>query len=89
MTQEDLLLDTDLDFFWGSIAGNNHPEPSDLYSESIHNPAIRYFHKIIAHTLFGKEQNVTSVSRDELFIMCCASQSRPVNGVAYMLANIP
>ena len=88
MTQEDLLLDSDLDFFWGSIAGNNHPEPSDLYSECIHNPAIRYFHKIIAHTLFGKEQNVTSVSRDELFIMYCASQIRPVNGAAYMLANM-
>ena len=75
-------------FFWGSIAGNNHPESSDLYSECIHNPTIKYFHKIIAHTLFGKQQNVTSVNRDELFIMYCASQSRPVNGAAYMLANM-
>ena len=88
MTQENLLPESDLDYFWGSIAGNNHPEPSDLYSECIHNPAIRYFHKIIAHTIFGKQQNVTSVSRDELFIMYCASQSRPMNGAAYMLANM-
>ena len=78
MTQENLLPVSELDYFWGSIAGINHPEPSDLYSECIHNPAIRYFHKIIAHTIFGKQQNVTSVSRDELFIMYCASQNRSV-----------
>lgn len=58
-----------------------------MHSESIHNPAIRYFHKILAHTLFGKERNITIVSRDELFIMYCASQNRPVNRSTFMLAN--
>ena len=40
-----------------------------MFSESIHNLVIRYFHTILAHTLFGKEEKITSVSRDELFIV--------------------
>lgn len=59
-----------------------------MFSENIHNPAICYFHKILAHTLFGKEENITSVSRDELFIMYYASQGRPVNVVTFMLENL-
>ena len=27
ITQEDILVDNQLDLFWGSITGNNHPEP--------------------------------------------------------------
>lgn len=59
-----------------------------MYSENIHYPTIRYFHKIFAHTLLGKEANITSVSKDELFIMYSASQSRPVNVVTFMFANM-
>ena len=87
VAQEDILSNHELNYFWGSITGNNHPEPDDMHSDSIHNPAIRYFHKILAHTLFGKEQNISLVSRDELFILFCASQNRPVNAATFMLAN--
>lgn len=59
-----------------------------MFFENIHNPVIRYFHKILAHTLFGKEENITSISREELFILYCASQGRPVNVAAFMLANL-
>lgn len=69
MTQEDILLDHELNYFWGSITRNNHPEPNVMFSKNIHNPKIRYFHKTLSHTLFEKEQNITFVSRDELFIM--------------------
>lgn len=86
-TQEDLFEYRELDYFWGSLTGNDDPEEHEFRAESIHNPAFRYFHKILAHTLFGKKQNFTQVSRDELFIIFCASQNRPVNGAAYMLAN--
>lgn len=59
-----------------------------MFSENIHNPTIRYFHKILAHTLFGKEENITVVYKDELFILYCASQGRPVNATSFMLENL-
>ncbi|KAI5405408.1 hypothetical protein KIW84_052261 [Lathyrus oleraceus] len=88
ITQEELLTDLELNYFWGSITRNNHPESDLMHPENIHNPAIRYFHKILAHTLFGKEQNITSVSKDELFIMYYASQAIHVNAVTFMIANL-
>lgn len=88
MTLDDTFTNLNLDYFWGTITGNYNPEPHTIFSENIHNTAIRYFHKILAYTLFGKEENVTSVSRDELFIMYCASQGRPVNVVTFMLENL-
>ena len=83
-TQEE-LMDIELNYFWGSLTGNNHPEPNDMHSDEIHNHVIHYFHKILAHTLFGKEENNTLVSKDELFIIYCASQGRPVNAVTFMM----
>jgi hypothetical protein len=61
--QEDLIDDIDLDDFWGCISGESNPNPNEMHSQKIHNPAIRYFHKILAHTLFGKEENNTLVAR--------------------------
>ncbi|KAI5408480.1 hypothetical protein KIW84_054357 [Lathyrus oleraceus] len=86
--KEDRLIDLELDYFWGNITGNNHPELDLMHSENIHNPAIRYFHKILTHTLFGKEQNITFVSKDKLLIMYCASHARPVNAVIFIIANL-
>lgn len=86
--QEELFDYRELDIFWESLTGLSsfeHPEP---HADYIHNPAFRYFHHILSHTLFGKEQNNTIVSRDELFIMLCAVQNRPVNGVAFLLVTI-
>lgn len=88
VTQEELLTDLELNYFWGSIIGNNHPEPDLMHSENIHNPVICYLHKILTHILFGKEQNITFVSIDELFIMYCASQARPANAATFMIANL-
>lgn len=87
VTQEELLMNLELNYFWGSITENNHPETNGMHSGNIHNPAIRYFYKILAHTLFEKEENVTSLSKDELFIMYCASQACPVNAATFMIAN--
>ncbi|KAI5418018.1 hypothetical protein KIW84_042598 [Lathyrus oleraceus] len=71
----------------GINRGNDEPEEHEFLSGNIHNPTFRYFHKILAHTLFGKRSNITTVSRDELFIIFCASHNRPVNGATYMLAS--
>lgn len=59
-----------------------------MFSANIHNPTIHYFHKILAHTLFRREETITFVSRDELFILFCASRSRQVNAVTFMLTNL-
>lgn len=69
ITLDDAFTNLDLNFFWGTITGNYHPKPHNMFSANIHNPVIHNFHKILAHTLFGKEENITSVSRDKLFIL--------------------
>ncbi|KAI5408677.1 hypothetical protein KIW84_054494 [Lathyrus oleraceus] len=88
VSQEELFEYRELEHFWGKLTGNDEPEEHEFLSGNIHNPAFRYFHKILTHTLFGKKPNSTSVSRDELFIIFCASQNRPVNGATFMLANL-
>jgi hypothetical protein len=85
--QEDEFMDYELTNFWGSISGNPNSDPEDRFSTQIHNPAIRYFHMILAHTIFGKPVNDTAVAKEELFILFCASQGRPVNLATFMLAN--
>src|SRR3954466_15418830 len=74
---EDSLAYWELERYWGKITGNDNPEENEFQSENIHNPTFRYFHKIIAHYIFGKPDNVTEVSREELFIMFCTSQIPP------------
>lgn len=86
--QEEVLMELQLDYFLGSITRNNHPEPNNMFSVNIHNQVICYFHKILAHTLFEREENIPFVSRDELFILFCAFQSRKVNAATFMLANL-
>lgn len=88
ITQGDWLTDLKLNYFWGRITGNDHPEPDLMHFENIHNPVIRCFHKILAHTLFGKEHNITFVSKDKPFIMYCASQARSVNATTFMITNL-
>jgi hypothetical protein len=86
--QDDTFIDSELQYYWGSISGNPNADPLSRYSTEIDNPAIRYFHMIIAHTFFGKPVNNKTVSKEELFIMFCVSQERPVNAAAFLLANI-
>lgn len=86
--QEDEFMNYELQSLWGSISGDPNCEPEDRVSTQIHNPAIRYFHMILAHTIFAKPEHDTSVSKEELFIILCASQGRPVNIATFMLANL-
>ena len=84
MVQEDLLMEDELSHFWSSISGHPYHDLRPMLSTDIHNPTIRYFHMILAYTLFGKAESDNNVSRDELFIMFCVFQSRPVNGATFM-----
>jgi hypothetical protein len=85
--QEDEFMDYELRNFWGSISGDPNSDPEDRFSTQIHNPAISYFHMILAHTIFGKPVNDTGATKEELFILFCVSQGRPVNLATFMLAN--
>ncbi|PNX57379.1 hypothetical protein L195_g058665, partial [Trifolium pratense] len=67
--QEDEFMNYELQSFWGSISGDPNCEPEDRVSTQIHNPAIRYFHMILAHTIFAKPEHDTSASKEELFII--------------------
>ncbi|CAJ2652679.1 unnamed protein product [Trifolium pratense] len=86
--QDDSFMDSELDYYWGSISGNPNTALSARYNTEIHNPAIRYFHKIIAHTFFRKPTNIQTVTKEELFLMFCVSQNRPVNAAVFLLNNI-
>ncbi|MCI53480.1 hypothetical protein A2U01_0074727, partial [Trifolium medium] len=77
--QEDEFMEYELSNLWGSISGEPNSEPGDRVNQKIHNPAIRYFHMLLAHTIFGKPENDTAVSKEELFILYCAFQGRHVN----------
>jgi hypothetical protein len=85
--QEDEFMDYELCNFWGSISGDPNSDPEDRFNTQIHNPAIRYFHMILAHTISGKPVYDTPVTKEKLFILFCASQGRPVNLATSMLAN--
>ena len=82
---EDLYMEGELNDFWSSITGRPYHDLYPMLSTDIHNPAIRYFHMILAHTLFGKPERVNYVSREELFIMFYVFQSRQVNAVTLCL----
>ena len=79
------LMDIELDYFWGTLTGNYHPDPDNMDNDEIHNPAIRYFHKMLAHTVFGKEENQTAVSKDEIFLLYCMHQGHPINAVPFLM----
>lgn len=88
MPQEYAFLARELDYFWSRISRETPTEPNSRNSTQIHSPVIRYFHMILAYTLFGKLESSAIVPRDELFIMFCVFQSRPVNVATFMLANL-
>lgn len=88
IAQEDVFISRELYYLWIRISEETLTEPSTIHSIQIHNPAIFYFHMILAYTLFGKPESSTIVSRDELFIMLCVFQSRLVNVVTFMLGNL-
>ena len=85
---DDEYLDSQLDYFWGEISTTRHDSSILRHSSEIHNPTIRYFHMLLSFSFFGKPQNDTLVSKEELFIMFCVFRSRPVIGTSFMLARL-
>lgn len=42
---------------WQCISGETATNWDDLYASHVHNPAVRYFFRILQHTIFGRSNN--------------------------------
>jgi hypothetical protein len=85
--RDDTFIESELEYYWWSISGNPNSASDARNNTEIHNPAIRYFHMIIAHTFLGKPVSNNDVSREELFMMFCVSQTQPINAATILLTN--
>ena len=58
-----------------------------LNATHIHNPAIRYFHRILNNTIFARDSN-HKLNSNELFFMHCAFTGQKINAAPFLLAHI-
>ncbi|XP_050920170.1 uncharacterized protein LOC127137792 [Lathyrus oleraceus] len=58
-----------------------------LNATYIHNPATRYFHRVLGHTVFGRVNN-HKVNSKELFFLHCVFTPVTFNATPFLLANI-
>ena len=58
-----------------------------LNATHIHNPAIRYFHRILCNTIFARDSN-HKLNSKELFFMHCAFTGQKINAAPFLLAHI-
>lgn len=72
------FMGKEVEKFWSNISGGGSRDPSTQLSQAIHNPAMRYFQMILAHSFLGRLDAETLLSEEEIFLLFCVSQSRPV-----------
>lgn len=82
------FMQNELDKFWSDITGGGGPDPSIQLLNRIHNPALRYFQMILAQTFFGKSETDEHVSAEEIFMLFCTTQSRPVASRNFLIDNL-
>ncbi|KAI5436627.1 hypothetical protein KIW84_022948 [Lathyrus oleraceus] len=72
---------------WHSLTNVNATSWDALNATYIHNPAIRYFYRVLGHTVFGRVNNHKVNSKELLFLHCVFT---PVafNATPFLLANI-
>lgn len=58
-----------------------------LNATYIYNPAIRYFHRVLGHTVFGRV-SIHKVNSKELFLLHCVFTPIAFNATPFLLANI-
>lgn len=58
-----------------------------LNATYIHKSAIRYFHRVLGHMVFGKVNNL-KVNSKELFFLPCVFTPVAFNATHFLLANI-
>ena len=64
--------------FWRQLTGKTTYDWEGLKATAIQNPTIRYLHRILAITIFGRE-NTRNVNSRDLFFMYCALSMTKVN----------
>lgn len=85
------FLSREVEKFWSDISGGGSQDPSTKLSQVIHNPAMRYFQMILAHSFLGRPDAETLLSEGEIFLLLCTSQSRHVacgNFLLYGLSSV-
>ena len=73
---------------WQQLTRDLATGTSGNKSSHIHNPAIRYFQKVMAHTIFGRGESTRNVNSKELFFIDSVFQARRIHTTAFMLANM-
>jgi len=73
---------------WKKLTGALATSADGNKSSRIHNPAIRYFHRVLAHIIFGRGDSTGVVNLRELYIIHCVFAHKQVNSAAFMLAHM-
>ena len=73
---------------WKKLTGALATSADGNKSSRIHNPAIPYFHRVLAHTIFGRRDSTGVVNLTELYIIHCVFAHKQVNSAAFMLAHM-
>jgi len=74
--------------FWKKLMGTLATSADGNKSSRIHNLAIRYFHRVLAHTIFGRGDSTGVVNLRELYIIHCVFAHKQVNSAAFMLVHM-
>ena len=73
---------------WERISGEHNVAPEARYSSHIHNPNIRYLHRTLASTIFGRTNN-NKVNTKELYALHCAfALNLRLNPSTFLMAHI-
>lgn len=74
--------------FWQRLTGERTASTKGRKSSHIHNPAIRYFQKVLAHTIFGRGDSSGNVNSEELYFIDAVFRPRWIHSAAFMLAKM-
>lgn len=74
--------------FWDDI-GSGHYNPTRTKASGISNPALRVFHRFMAHTIFGRgEGGENSASKKEVIFLCAALEGHPVCSAGFLMQHL-
>lgn len=73
--------------FWNQPIGKTTTDWEGLKATTIRNPSIRYLHRILASTIFGRE-NTGNVNYIDFFLIYRALSETKVNPTSFLLAHL-